>query len=35
MREFCRTQAGLALEFPECDDDCHRTARRHLSLPRH
>ena len=34
MREFCRTQAALALEFPECDDDCRRTARRHLSLPR-
>ena len=34
MREFCRTQAALALEFPECDDDCRRTARRNLSLPR-
>jgi hypothetical protein len=34
VREFCRTQATLALEFPECDDDCRRTARRHLSLPR-
>jgi hypothetical protein len=35
MRDFCRTQAAFALEFPECDDECHRTARRHLSLPRH
>jgi hypothetical protein len=34
MRELCRAQAALALEFPECDDDCRRTARRHLSLPR-
>jgi hypothetical protein len=34
MREFCRSQATLALQFPECDDDCRRTARRHLSLPR-
>jgi hypothetical protein len=34
MREFCRRQAALAVEFPECDDDCHRIARRHLSLPR-
>ena len=34
MREFCRAQAGLALKFPECDDECHRTARRNLSLPR-
>lgn len=34
MREFCREQATLALQFPECDDDCRRTARRHLSLPR-
>ena len=34
VREFCREQAALALEFPECDDDCRRTARRHLSLPR-
>jgi hypothetical protein len=34
MRDFCRSQAAFALKFPECDDDCHRTARRHLSLPR-
>jgi hypothetical protein len=34
MREFCRAQAALALKFPECGDDCRRTARRHLSLPR-
>jgi len=34
IREFCRGQAALALEFPECDDDCRRTARRHMSLPR-
>ncbi len=34
MREFCREQATLALKFPECDDECHRTARRNLSLPR-
>jgi len=33
-REFCRNQAALSLKFPECDDDCRRTARRHLSLPR-
>jgi hypothetical protein len=35
VREFCRAQAALALEFPECDGECHRIARRHLSLPRH
>jgi hypothetical protein len=34
VRDFCRNQAGLALQFPECDDDCRRTARRHMSLPR-
>jgi len=34
VREFCRNQASLALKFSECDDDCRRTARRHLSLPR-
>ena len=34
MREFCRRQAALALEFSECDDGCRRVARRHLSLPR-
>jgi len=34
VREFCRGQASLALKFPDCDDDCRRTARRHLSLPR-
>jgi hypothetical protein len=34
MREFCRAQAELVLKFPECDEECHRTARRHLSLPR-
>jgi hypothetical protein len=34
MREFCRSQAELALKFPECHDECRRTARRHLSLPR-
>jgi hypothetical protein len=34
VRDFCRRQAAFALEFPECDDDCRRTARRHLSLPR-
>lgn len=34
VREFCRAQAALALKFPECDDECRRTARRHLSLPR-
>jgi cytochrome b pre-mRNA-processing protein 3 len=34
VREFCRNQAGFALKFPECDDDCRRVARRHLSLPR-
>jgi len=34
MREFCRAQAALALEFPECDDECRRSARRNLSLPR-
>ena len=34
MRDFCRNQASLALKFNECDDDCRRTARRHLSLPR-
>src|SRR6478735_2049263 len=22
MREFCRAQAALALEFPECDYEC-------------
>src|SRR5262249_10348268 len=32
--EFCRNQASLALKFSECEDDCRRTARRHLSLPR-
>jgi hypothetical protein len=34
VRDFCRNQAALALEFPECDDDCRRLARRHMSLPR-
>jgi hypothetical protein len=34
VREFCRGQAALALEFPECDDACRTTARRHMSLPR-
>jgi hypothetical protein len=34
VREFCRSQATLALKFPECDDDCHQIARRHMSLPR-
>jgi hypothetical protein len=34
VRDFCRGQAALVLEFPECDDDCRRTARRHMSLPR-
>jgi hypothetical protein len=34
VREFCRNQARLALEFPECDDDCRTIARRHMSLPR-
>jgi hypothetical protein len=34
VREFCRGQAALALKFPECDDDCRRVARRHMSLPR-
>jgi len=34
MRDFCRGQAALALQFPECDDACRTTARRHMSLPR-
>lgn len=34
LREFCRTQAELAVQFPECDDPCREIARRHLSLPR-
>lgn len=34
FREFCRAQAALILELPECDDACAEIARRHLSLPR-
>jgi hypothetical protein len=34
LRDFCRSQAELALQFPECDDGCRDIARRHLSLPR-
>ncbi len=34
FRDFCRAQASLVLEFPDCDAACHDIARRHLSLPR-
>lgn len=34
MREFCRTEAERALQFPECDEVCRVIARRHMSLPR-
>lgn len=34
LRDFCRTEAQRALQFPECDGACREIARRHLSLPR-
>jgi hypothetical protein len=37
MRDFCREQAQLALEFQECDRACQELAGRQLSrmqLPR-
>jgi hypothetical protein len=37
MRDFCREQARLAMEFPECDKACQELADRQLSrvqLPR-
>jgi hypothetical protein len=34
LRDFCRTQAELAVQFPECDEPCREISRRQLSLPR-
>jgi hypothetical protein len=34
FREFCRAQAALIIELPECDAPCRQIARRHMSLPR-
>jgi len=36
LREFCRSQAALALRFRECDQSpaCQELARRHVSPPR-
>jgi hypothetical protein len=33
LREYCRAQAGFALQFDECDASCRETARRHLTIP--
>jgi hypothetical protein len=33
MRDFCREQAQLAAQFPECDPSCQEMAGRHLTLP--
>jgi len=33
MRDFCRAQAQLAAQLPDCDDSCQDIARRHLGLP--
>ncbi len=33
MRGFCRQQAELATQLPDCDESCQEMARRHLSLP--
>jgi hypothetical protein len=33
MREFCRAQADLATQLPECDPSCQEIAHRHLTLP--
>jgi hypothetical protein len=33
VREFCREQATIILELPECDGACRALAQRHLSVP--
>ena len=33
MSEFCREQAKLASQLPECDQSCQEIAHRHLTLP--
>jgi hypothetical protein len=33
LREFCRSQAAVVLDLPECDVACQEIARRHFSLP--
>ena len=30
MQDFCRNQARMALEFPECDETCQGLAQAHL-----
>ena len=33
MRDFCRAQAELAMQLPDCDQGCQEIARRHVALP--
>jgi len=30
MQDFCRNQARLVLDFPDCDDSCRRLAQEQL-----
>jgi len=33
MRDFCRAQAELVAQLPDCDGSCQEIASRHLGLP--